>query len=326
MKHMKIIGIVLVMASIGVVAGLYVFNVIDANEGGLPPGVENVTKIQVKGIYEMTSHPDEIDIGIGYPVIPEKVTIYRVNRSISTNELTQMAINLGIKDELSHSRAGSIHIGKGDHEISSWKGTVAFLNLTILPGYPPEYIDTHLPSDEKARQIADEFLDQHHIRPEGAVFYKTNHDIGHFISGDDQVEIKNSESINVWYKHWIGEYMILTDKLYVQVDVNGAVRKMFREWPVYEPYQELPIIQPEEAFGYLKEAGIFIPDGMKNPEKATVTNVSLVYIDQTMTEDLDYLIPVYYFQGEVQGDGKSASFYQYIPATPEFVAKITGQK
>jgi hypothetical protein len=64
---------------------------------------------------------------------------------------------------------------------------------------------------------------------------------------------------------------------------------------------------------------------MKNPEKATVTDVSLVYIDQTNAEDFDYLIPVYYFQGNVQGDGKSAAFYQYIPATTEFAAEITGE-
>jgi len=80
---------------------------------------------------------------------------------------------------------------------------------------------------------------------------------------------------------------------------------------------------PEEAYGYLKESSIVIPAGMKNPEKARVTNVSVVYIDHTMTKDLDYLIPVYYFQGVVQGDGREAAFYQCIPATPEFAAEIT---
>lgn len=322
-KQIKITGITLVIASIVILAGIIAFNGIEADEGNIPPGVENVTRMPIKGIYERTSQPAEVASSIAFPMVPEKMVVYKVNRNISENELIQIANNLGISDALSKSSNGFIFIGQGTDQISSYKGTVVYSDKTTLPGYSPDYIDTHLPSDVEARKIADEFLDQHDLRPEGAVFSSTNHDIGHFVSGDNQVEVKNSESINVWYKHWVGDYMIVTDKLHVVVDVNGEVRTMFREWPAYEPYKEFSIIGPEEAFGYLKEAGVFIPSGMKTLEKATVTNISLVYIDQTMTDDLDYLIPVYYFQGEVQGDGTSATFYQCIPATPEFAAEIT---
>jgi hypothetical protein len=326
MEHGKfIIGVILVIASIVIVAGLYTHYGDETDERNLPPGVENITRIQSKGILESAHRPAEVTSGIVFPSVPEKMIIYHVDRDISEIELTRIAHNLGITDELSRSESGWISIGKGIYHISSYKGSINYLNRTDLPGFTPDYIDAHLPSDEEARKIADEFLDRHDIRPENAVFYSTNHDIGYFISPREDVKLKNSESINVWYKHWIGDYMILTDKLYVQVGVHGEVRKMFREWPAYEPYREFPIIGPEEAFGYLRDAAIVIPDGMKNPEKATVTNVSLVYIDHTLTEDLDYFIPVYYFQGVVQGDGMSASFYQYIPATPEFAAEITGK-
>jgi hypothetical protein len=322
-KLVKITGIALVIALIAIVAGLSAFNGAEANGRDIPPGVENVTRMQSTGILESDHKPSEITSEIAFPTVPEKMAVYTVDRTISEKELLQIADNLGVSHVVSKNPSGLIFVGEGDYKISSYKGAIDYSNRTSQPGYSPEYIDSHLPSDKEARKIADEFLDQYTLRPDSAVFYDTTHNVGHFISPEKGVKIKNSESINVWYKHWINDYMILTDKLRVEVDVHGQVRRMFMEWPHYEPYREFPIIGPEEAYGYLEDSPIVIPDGMKNPEKATVTKISLVYIDHTMTEDLDYLIPVYYFQGVVQGDGKEAAFYQCIPATPEFTAEIT---
>ncbi len=322
-KLVKITGITLVIALIVILAGLVVFNGIGANGRDLPPGVENVTRMQVTGILESNYQPSEVNCEAEFPTVPEKMTVYKVDRNISESELKQIANNLGISYIVSKYPSGYTFIGEGNNKMSLYKGTIIYRDLTTLPGYSPEYIDSHLPSDEEARMIADEFLDLHNLRPEGAVFYDTSHNVGHFVDPEKGVKIKNSESINVWYKHWIDDYMILTDKLRVEEDVHGEVRKMTREWPHYEPYKEFPIIGPEKAYEYFKDSPIFILDAMKNPEKATVTKVSLVYIDHTMTEDLDYLIPCYYFQGVVQGDGKEAAFYQCIPATPEFAAEIT---
>jgi len=331
MEHGKfIIGVILVIASIVIVAGLYTYYGDETNERNLPPGVENITRIQSKGILESAHRPAEVSSGIVFPSVPEKMVVYQVERNISEDEIVKIASRLGIHGEIHRDAYRDLKIismAENGWVITGLltSASIDYSNATPERGYTPDYIDAHLPSDEEAKKIADEFLDRHDIRPEDAVFYSTTHNIGHFISPNEDVKLKNSESINVWYKRWIGDYMVLTDKLYVQVGVHGEVRGMFREWPAYEPYREFPIIGPEEAFGYLRDAAIVIPDGMKNPEKATVTKVSLVYIDHTLTEDLDYFIPVYYFQGVVQGDGKSAAFYQYIPATPEFAAEITGK-
>ncbi len=322
-KFGKITGIALVIALIAIVVGLYAFNGIGTTGENLPLGVENVTRMQVTGILGSSYKPSEVIREVVFPTVPEKMAVYTVDRSISEKELLQIANNLGISGDASKNPSGFITIGIGNNQLTSYKGTVDFSDDTPLPGYSPEYIDSHLPSDDEARRIADEFIDLNNLRPDGAVFYDTTHNIGHFVSPEKGVEIKNSESINVWYKHWIDGSMILTDKLRVEIDLHGQVRRMFREWPHYEPYKEFPIIGPDEAYGYLEDSPIVIPEGMVNPGKAKVTNVSLVYIDQTMTEDLNYLIPVYYFQGVVQGDGKEAAFYQCIPATPELAAEIT---
>jgi hypothetical protein len=314
--------IILFAIAVVVIAGVAFYVGSSTTGQDLPPGVENVTRIEVTGILESKYKTSEVILEAAFPAVPEKMTVFTVDRNVSEKELLQIADNLGVSDVMSKNPLGFIYVGEGDYKIGLYKGTVDYSNKTPLPGYSPEYIDSHLPSDEEARRIADEFLDLHNLRPDGAVFYDITHDIGHFVDPPKGVKIKNSESINVWYKHWIDDSMIQTDKLYIEVDVHGQVRKMFREWPHYEPYKELSIIGPEVAYGYLKASPIVIPDGMMTPEKARVTNVSVVYIDHTMTEDLDYLIPVYYFQGVVQGDGKEAAFYQCIPATPEFAAEI----
>jgi hypothetical protein len=322
MKLIKFIGIALIIASIGIVTGLYALSGNWVNQPNMLPGVENVTRISVAGIYDGSLLPAEVISEAEYPLVPEKMLVYRVDRNISEDVIRKFASQLGVNGEIHRGRM-IVSIGEGDYSVSGVP-TSAFMEYSTIvpePGYDPQYINTHLPSDDEAVKISDEFLDQHNIRPEGAVFYSTSHNIGHFISGE--IQVKNSESINVWYKRWIDGCMILTDKLHVVVGVNGEVRKMIREWPAYEPYQEFSTIGPEEAFGFLKKTGVVIRDEMKNPEKAIVTNVSLVYIDQTNTEDFDYLIPVYYFKGTVQGDSKSAEFYQYIPAIPVFMEEIT---
>jgi len=87
-------------------------------------------------------------------------------------------------------QSGLIFVGEGDYKISLYKETIIYYNLTSQPGSSPEYIDSRLQNDEEARRIADEFLDLHNLRPDGAVFYDTTLDVGHFVDPQKGVEIK----------------------------------------------------------------------------------------------------------------------------------------
>jgi hypothetical protein len=183
------------------------------------------------------------------------------------------------------------------------------------------YIKNHLPHDIEAQKIADDFLASRNLRPKDAVFLDTTHNEGYLLSNPPE---KCSESMNVEYSHQINGSNILTDQLRVEIGVDGTILNMFKKWTIYESYKKNPVITPVEAIHYLKKTGIVIPSGMKDPQKATVTSISFGYIGETQTKKLLYLIPIYSFEGVVQGaDGKSATFYQWIPATPELAAEIT---
>ncbi len=71
-KFLKITGIALIIGIIGILAGLSVFNGIEANGQDLPPGVENVTRMQSTGILESSHKPSEITSEIASPQSPKK--------------------------------------------------------------------------------------------------------------------------------------------------------------------------------------------------------------------------------------------------------------
>jgi hypothetical protein len=323
-KQIKIAGITLFIASIVILAGIIAFNGIEADEGNIPPGVENITTVQLSSVSEGTKDIPEITLETTMAA-PEIMMVYKVNRGIPRQEFTDMAENLEINGEIEENLR-SLMI-KGDPykiRVGIESGVITYDNTTQQPGYDEDYLNKYLPSDEEARKIADNFLDSHNIRPKDAEFYNVTHDIGYFISGDGQVEVKNSDVINVWYIRDIDDYQVLTDKMYVQIDVHGTIQHMFIEWNGYEPYREYPVISPEEATEYLKKTGLVIRGEVKNPVKANVTKISIGYIAETQSMRLPYLIPVYVLEGVVQGEeGTSGSFYQWIPATPEFAAEIT---
>jgi hypothetical protein len=284
-------------------------------------GVSNISDVEIRGLLKGTRNVPEFVVATSLPAAPGKMMVYEANREITENEFNNMAIKLGISGE--NERVGEHIAVRSDSYMFAAdlsRGVMTLHNETPQPGYDGAYLEKNLPSDGEARKIADTFLDSHSIRPEESKFYNITHNVG--FSGDPPQ--KTSESINVWYIHNINGYRVYTDKMYVQVGVHGLVQHMFVEWTGYKPYKEYNIITPDKALEYLKTNGVLIQGNVKDPKQATVTDVAIGYIGETQSGNLPYLIPVYVFEGVVQGtDGTSATFYQWIPATPELAAEIT---
>ena len=285
-------------------------------------GIGNVN-IEIHALNEGTVQVPEIALETTLPKVSGKIMVYKANRELSEEEIMKIAEDFGITGEPIKD-LGMMFIEKEPFSISAEPsgGMITYSNDTTIPGYNNEYLEKYLPTDEDARIIADYFLDSNNLRPRGAKYSHVNHDIGYF--GDISKKQKVSESINVWYIHEIDGVRLLTDKMYVQVGVYGLVNRMFRKWTDPEPSREYSIITPEQAVEYLKNTGIVMLGNVKDPQKAKVTSVTIGYIGETQTKTLPYLLPVYQFEGVVQGaDGTSATFYQWIPATPELAAELT---
>ncbi len=292
-----------------------------SNEFHSPNNV-SALNIEVRDLIEGTRPVPNLAVNATISTVPEKIMVYTAIRGIDREEFHRMANEIGIRGEAKE-ESGYIIVQNDkyqlDAELSS--GVVNYKNNSEQSGYDEATIEKNLPSDEEARKIADSFLATRNLRPENAVFYDITHNKG-FLTGDPPS--KCWESINVDYSHEMNGYSLLTDQFRVEIGVHGTVLSIFEKWTGYTPFKEYPLITPDEAIMNLKKSGIVIPSGMKDPQKATVTSIKIGYIGETQTKTLPYLIPVYQFEGVVQGaDGTSATFYQWIPATPELAAEIT---
>ncbi len=102
-------------------------------------------------------------------------------QQMSDEEILQIASDLGISGEPTE-ESGWISVKNGPCKFLSEPGgrAISVVNETPMPSYELEFIDSHLPSDEEARKIADEFLVLHNIQAEGRRFTGVNHGIGYF--------------------------------------------------------------------------------------------------------------------------------------------------
>ncbi len=316
MQKVSIIGIVVIfLASILLLMGFY------SNEFHSPNNV-SALNIEDRDLIEGTRPVPNLAVNATISTVPEKIMVYNAIRGINREEFHRMANEFGIRGEAKE-ESGFIIVQNDNYQLDAElsSGVLYYRNNTEQLGCDEATIEKYLPSDEEARKIADTLLATRNLRPENAIFYDITHNEG-FLTSDPPS--KCWESINVDYSHEVNGYSLLTDQFRVEIGVHGKVLSMLEKWTGYTPFKEYPLITPDEAIMNLKKSGIIIPSGMKDPQKATVTSITLGYIGETQSGNLPYLIPVYVFEGTVEGaDGSSAAFYQWIPATPELAAEIT---
>ena len=85
------------------------------------------------------------------------------------------------------------------------------------------------------------------------------------------------------------------------------------------------IITPSLAFDELKKQGI--PDiSTKDVVTAKVTKMYLAYYEASALEEQGQFLPVYVFEGSVDGKGESGEFTEYVPAVPGLTPAIPSDK
>jgi len=260
------------------------------------------------------------------PGAPEKILIYK---TVSPQYTRQDIISLGEKfglngtDRIKEVKEGS-SIASEDgtiYAILHDSGFVEYHNTNRAHTVNSLDIPENLPSDDEAVQIATSFLKERNLLPEGAEFRKTEHGRIYQLvrNGED---IVTWEDINVWFGRTLNDYPVEGSQLMIAVGGNGDIIEYFTNWRTYEPYQELAVKTPEQAFGELKTRGIAV--GMNSPDTVSVRETYLAYRTKAGAETEYYLEPVWVFKGEVISDGKSVqSFIEFIPAlTDESVKSL----
>lgn len=312
--------VIISAAIVVVIAGVAFY--IGLNTGDTLQSAEtSFSTIELQSISPGTHFVSDINIEIPVHQVPDKLMVYS-KQQMSDEEIMRLASDLGISGEPVKD-SGWISIRDGSCVFSSQPGgrVISFINETPMPSYQLEFIDSHLPSDDEARKIADAFLSLHNIQAEGKRFTGVNHDIGYYSTKDEKV--KNDERLNVVYRHFIDGYEIFNDDLGVEVSFIGTVKMLFWKWTRYTPYKEYPVISPEEAVSSLHKTGIIVLGDFQNPERATVRNITIGYLGETRSKDIDYLIPIYKIEGVVYSNSSATGFFQYVPASLSAAAELT---
>jgi hypothetical protein len=53
-----------------------------------------------------------------------------------------------------------------------------------------------------------------------------------------------------------------------------------------------------------------------------VSNITIGYLGETRSKDIDYLIPIYKIEGGGDWNSSAAGFFQYVPASLSAAAEI----
>lgn len=272
--------------------------------------------IEIVGPYGVQS-VSEIALGTALPKDPGQAMVYKtVNSTVSKDDALKMAEKFGMtgpleEDVLSYYIKGdpyTFDIEKEGGCLSyTWKGRWNSVDSRDRP--------ENLPADEEARKIAETFLKEHDLMPEGAVYKSVRHSQGLFLDPEENTSVVSSEDLQVSFTGTLNGLPVFGNWMYVTIGGEGDVLRVFKRWREAEPYKEFSILSPEEALGELKQTGVVTT--VSSPKKAVVDEVKLCYYASPPRDEQPYLKPTYYFRGTVEGEKEAGTFFQYVPAVPE---------
>jgi len=311
-KELKL-GIIL---TIVILAGIIIFTQV---QQGLIPELKNDTSSngsisessQVSG---GLSHTMVLDKTLPDPV--EKIMVYKTVPSTYTRQDI-----LSLAQKFNITPIGKIKEVSEGSSIASTDGKIqAILHNSGFAEYHNSNRDIanpldspgNLPSDNEAIKIATKFLKDRDLLPDGAEFRKIGHSESYHL-GNDGNNTLIWKDVEVWYGRKLNGYPVEGTQLMLALGSNGDPIEYFTNWRNYQPYQELPVKTPDQAFEELKTKGVSV--GMETPGKVSIDTMYLAYHTLAGADTEEYLEPVWMFKGNVIVNGNSTMpVEQYIPA------------
>ncbi|NMB52063.1 MAG: hypothetical protein GX999_07040 [Bacteroidales bacterium] len=253
------------------------------------------------------------------PDTPDTVPVYRLKYPDVTEEY---ALNIGDKFGVSEplvdfKDSSGLYFLKNKHsdeglEIALETGAILYhTNMKKL--YPAE--KPSLPDDEAAKDIALKFLEEKGLlTPDirvkevvtgGTYYYGVAH-------------------LAVVFDYNIGDFPAvgIGKKLSVRIGDEGEVVQAQWYHTEYETTDmEVSIKTAQQAYKELINNQLMLqPLGMEEGRKVRITEVSLGYYLDSMTQTQDYVYPVYVFEGEYLDtlEGNPSVFIQYVDAREGF--------
>jgi hypothetical protein len=258
-----------------------------------------------------------------YPTAVDKILVYKdVPRQFIKQDIISLGQKFGMTatDRIKEG-SGDFGIMKEDHSMHVYlkkTGTIEFSNTNRFQNVNSLDIPGNLPSDEESIKIATDFLKERNLLPDGAYFRRVEHGKIYQLvkDGDD---IITWEDVQIWYGRKLNGLEVKGTKISIDIGSGGDVIDFYSNWREYEPYTELSLITPEQAFGELKSKGISVDT---NRQYVSISDISLAYRSKPGSQLESFLEPVWVFDGYVMENGKNVRpVEEYIPALTDDAVK-----
>ena len=254
-------------------------------------------------IYASPAGNASFELATEFPEVGDRAMVYKVKApDVTIDKVLEMGRRLGFAvDAALEQRAEEIVMldesGGETRRLAVWVDSGAVEYHVLGPGgssklYPPT--PPILPSDEEAGEIAIQFLAEAGLLPDGAQVREVKP--GGSYGGPEGEYVTH---LLVSVTHEIDGVPLAGPgaKFGVRIGDGGEVVSVYRVWRETEPYKEISIRAPQEAYQDLPAGkGSYLASSQC--KKVVVESVSLAYWMEAADEKQEYVVPVYEFQGK----------------------------
>jgi hypothetical protein len=253
----------------------------------------------------------ELTVNIDLPIVPEKLTAYKVIRPLVDESYTHgLAQRTGFNDSpVFYTTDNTFRVYNGDPNKSNSPVFTIYKEGTIVIYLTrnEEQKSLDLPSNEECINIGRKWLNSHNLYPKDVIKITTTPNVVHVMSGYTESQYTAAN----WVSFIIGldGYELFGMGAYLLIGENGEVRKVCINAPEFEPYTYIRIQKPEVTLDIFQ-------DYQLNPEKfristpecltrninryISIENISLKYLAMINPDNSQevYAQPIYIFEGQ----------------------------
>lgn len=177
----------------------------------------------------------------------------------------------------------------------------------------PTYIDSQpiLPSENDAKEIALDYLMNRNLLPRDAEF--TNVEVNQIIGN---ATVSYNVTLAVRFSRNFNDIPVCGhDGLSVIIGNNSEVLGLVMNWRAVEPYKEISIKTPEEAYEDLIAGKSVQPPLETMLDQATINEISIGYWMEPRINKQEFVLPVYAFTGTaIDSEGREEPFRDFVSA------------
>jgi hypothetical protein len=243
-----------------------------------------------------------------FPAVSDTIEIFRVKTPIVTQGyVEEIGKKLAFAGDAGAANPGTIGMVDGDGDnlrhLMVYEASGAIWYAIPSKMHPVVASQPNLPSEEEAKSIATEFLYSKGLIKEGKVA-KINK-----VVADQQVTAKKgfneiiseyNVTLQVQFARAINNLPVIGpgNKLKVFIGEGGEVVGLFKVWRDFEPYKNVKVKTPEQAYKDLVAGNDTMYNMRVGGDKVVIKEIYLAYWMEPADSEQKYILPVYVFAGD----------------------------